>query len=116
MDLIWANNGVLSPCHFMCAVYFAFGFVATRFFLDRFIFRTSSTSAQPRNWQNIRQKGWPFKFNEATRAKIVKWSESMWKLTYYATVELCVLRITYYEPCFKYTKGYFRGWPNQELK
>ncbi|GMP38280.1 hypothetical protein CsSME_00009587 [Camellia sinensis var. sinensis] len=58
----------------------------------------------------------PFKFNEATRAKIVKWSKSMWKLTYYATVELCVLRITYYEPCLKYTKGYFRAWPNQELK
>ncbi|GMP38279.1 hypothetical protein CsSME_00009587 [Camellia sinensis var. sinensis] len=109
MDLIWTNNGVLSPCHFMCAVYFAFGFVATRFFLDRFIFRRLAI------WL-LCNGAVPFKFNEATRAKIVKWSKSMWKLTYYATVELCVLRITYYEPCLKYTKGYFRAWPNQELK
>lgn len=40
----------------------------------------------------------------------------MWKLTYYATVEACVLTITYHESWFKDTKGYFRGWPNQELK
>ncbi|CAL5329258.1 unnamed protein product [Camellia sinensis] len=25
-------------------------------------------------------------------------------------LKLCVLRITYYEPWFKYTKGYFRGY------
>ncbi|THG18422.1 hypothetical protein TEA_023766 [Camellia sinensis var. sinensis] len=58
----------------------------------------------------------PLKINEATRAKMVKCSESMWKLTYYATVEACVLTITYHESWFKDTKGYFRGWPNQELK
>ncbi|KAL7206533.1 hypothetical protein ACSBR2_019279 [Camellia fascicularis] len=109
MDLIWTNNGVPSPCHFMCAVYFAFGFVAARFFLDRFIFRRLAI------WL-LCYGAIPLKFNEATRAEIVKWTESMWKSTYYATVELCVLRITYNEPCFKYTKGYFRGWPNQELK
>ncbi|KAL7236603.1 hypothetical protein ACSBR1_019823 [Camellia fascicularis] len=109
MDLIWTNNGVPSPCHFMCAVYFAFGFVAARFFLDRFIFRRLAI------WL-LCYVAIPLKSNEATRAKIVKWTESMWKSTHYATVELCVLRITYNEPCFKYTKGYFRGWPNQELK
>ncbi|KAJ6927062.1 LAG1 longevity assurance [Populus alba x Populus x berolinensis] len=48
-------------------------------------------------------------------ATIVKCSESMWKLTYYATVEICVLKITYNEPWFRDTKEYFRGWPNQEL-
>ncbi|THG04474.1 hypothetical protein TEA_022646 [Camellia sinensis var. sinensis] len=30
MDLIWTNNGVPSLCHFMCALYFAFGFIAAR--------------------------------------------------------------------------------------
>lgn len=40
----------------------------------------------------------------------------MWKLTYYATVEVCVLKITYNEPWFRDTKEYFKGWPDQELK
>jgi ceramide synthetase len=48
-------------------------------------------------------------------ATIVKCSESMWKLTYYATVEICVLKITCNEPWFRDTKEYFRGWPHQEL-
>ncbi|GAB2268090.1 hypothetical protein Dimus_003068 [Dionaea muscipula] len=41
------------------------------------------------------------KLYEATLGKIVKCSESMWKLTYYATVEACVLRMTFYEPKFR---------------
>ncbi|MBA0591723.1 hypothetical protein Goarm_006013, partial [Gossypium armourianum] len=54
--------------------------------------------------------------NEATQVKITKCSESMWKLTYFATVETWVLKITYYEPWFGDSKGYFKDWPNQELK
>ncbi|GAB2298104.1 hypothetical protein Dimus_032176 [Dionaea muscipula] len=41
------------------------------------------------------------KLYEAILGKIVKCSESMWKLTYYATVEACVLRMTFYEPWFR---------------
>lgn len=54
--------------------------------------------------------------NEATRVKVGKISESMWKLTYYATVEFCILKIAYHEPWFRDTKLYFDGYPNQELK
>lgn len=57
----------------------------------------------------------PLKFDEATQAKIIKCSESLWKLTYYATVEASILRITYNEPWFTDTKEYFKGWPNQDL-
>ncbi|KAG8368374.1 hypothetical protein BUALT_Bualt15G0038900 [Buddleja alternifolia] len=56
------------------------------------------------------------KLNKATRAKIVKCSESMWKLTYYATLEVCVLATAYQEPWFRDIKQYFSGWPDQELK
>lgn len=56
------------------------------------------------------------KFNKATQTKLVKCSESMWKLTYYAAVEACILRFAYREPWFRDTNEYFRGWPNQELK
>ncbi|MFQ6636036.1 hypothetical protein Gotur_014278 [Gossypium turneri] len=58
----------------------------------------------------------PLRMNEATQVKITKCSESMWKLTYFATVETWVLKITYYEPWFGDSKGYFKDWPNQELK
>ncbi|KAL2537532.1 LAG1 longevity assurance-like protein 2 [Forsythia ovata] len=109
MDSIWTQNGVASFSHFIIALYFAFGFVPARFFLDKFIFRrlavwllSSGTSLT--------------KINEATRAKIAKFSESMWKLTYYASVEFCILRVTYQEPWFRDIKEYFNGWPNQELK
>ncbi|CAL5333721.1 unnamed protein product [Camellia sinensis] len=109
MDSIWTKNSVPSPWDFSLVLYFAFGFVAARFFLDRFIFRRLAI------WL-LCNGAIPLKINEATRAKMVKCSESMWKLTYYATVEACVLTITYHESWFKDTKGYFRGWPNQELK
>ncbi|KAM7470660.1 hypothetical protein LguiA_008843 [Lonicera macranthoides] len=109
MDWISSHNSVPSVSHFAIAVSFAFGFVAARSFLDKFIFRRVAI------WL-LTNGHVPLKMNEATRAKIVKSSESMWKLTYYATVELCILSIAYHEPWFTDLKGYFRGWPNQELK
>ena len=57
------------------------------------------------------------KVHEATaKSKVIKCSESLWKLTYYAAVEICVLKLTYHEPWFSDTNLYFKGWPNQELK
>lgn len=55
-------------------------------------------------------KAIPSRIDEAT---IRKCSESMWKFTYYATVEICALNITWNEPWFRDTKEYFRGWPHQ---
>ncbi|KAI8554486.1 hypothetical protein RHMOL_Rhmol05G0103200 [Rhododendron molle] len=109
MDSIWIDNGGPSAWHFAIAIYFAFGFVAARFFLDRFIFRKLAI------WL-LFNGAIPLKLNDTTQAKIVKCSESMWKLTYYATVEICILSITYHEPWLREAKGYFIGWPNQELK
>ncbi|GLU03202.1 hypothetical protein SLE2022_204120 [Rubroshorea leprosula] len=108
-SLIWSHNGRPEAWHFLAAVSFAFGFVGARFILDRFIFRTFAT------WL-FSNGATPLKLNEATSAKIVKCSESMWKLAYYTAVEIFVLKITYQEPWFRDTKGYFRGWPDQELK
>lgn len=109
MESIWSYYGEPSSWHFLVAVYFAFGFVVARFFLDRFIFRRLAA------WL-LSNGSVPLKINEATRAKIVKCSESMWKLAYYATIEACILKISYNEPWFRDTKEYFRGWPDQELK
>ncbi|GLT60449.1 hypothetical protein SLA2020_332140 [Shorea laevis] len=108
-SLIWSHNDKPAAWHFLAAVSFAFCFVGARFLLDRFIFRRLAT------WL-LSDGAAPLKMNEATRAKIVKCSESMWKLAYYTTVEIFVLKITYQEPWFRDTKEYFRGWPDQELK
>lgn len=98
-----------SAVDFLIAIYFAVAFVAARFFFDRFLFRRLAI------WL-LRDGPTPLKMDEAVQAKVSKISESMWKLTYYATVEVFVLSIAYEEPWFRDTKEYFRGWPNQELK
>jgi hypothetical protein len=108
MDSIWSHATAPHESHFAIAIYFAIGFVVTRFFVDRFIFRRLAI------WL-LSNGDVPLKIDEATRAKIVKCSESMWKLAYYATVEACVLKVTYHEPWFRDAKELFRGWPNQEL-
>ncbi|PIN06055.1 Protein transporter of the TRAM (translocating chain-associating membrane) superfamily [Handroanthus impetiginosus] len=109
MESIWTQSGVPSIWHFSIAIYFTFAFVAARFILDRFIFRRLAIWLLSRRTTHL-------KLNEETRAKLAKCSESMWKLTYYGTVEFCILTTIYQEPWFRDIKAYFTGWPNQELK
>ncbi|KAJ0076624.1 hypothetical protein Patl1_36135 [Pistacia atlantica] len=109
MDSIWTQSGPTDAWHFIVAVLFAPGFVVARFLLDKFIFGRLAI------WL-LSNGNLPLKMNEAARAKVGKCSESMWKLTYYATVEFCILKIAYHEPWFRDTKLYFDGYPNQELK
>ncbi|GAA0141824.1 transferase [Lithospermum erythrorhizon] len=98
-----------SISHFGIAIGFSFLFLCARFILDRFIFRKLAT--------RLLSNGAPaLKFDEATKSKINKCSESMWKLIYYATAESCLLAATYNEPWFNDVTLFFRGWPNQELK
>ncbi|PNX82269.1 LAG1 longevity assurance 2-like protein, partial [Trifolium pratense] len=58
----------------------------------------------------------PSRITKEMEVKIGKCTESMWKLTYYATVEAFILKFTYQEPWFTNSKLYFKDWPNQELK
>lgn len=58
----------------------------------------------------------PSKIDDTKQAKIVKFTESMWKLTYFLTVVLWALTIIHYEPWSRDNKEYFRGWPDHELK
>ncbi|KAJ7946052.1 LAG1 longevity assurance like [Quillaja saponaria] len=109
MESFWNENTQPEFWHFSAAIYLAFAFIVARFFLDRFVFRRLAI------WF-LSNGAAPLKINEATQAKIVKFSESVWKLTYYATVEAFILKTIYHEPWFTDTKLYFRGWPNQELK
>ncbi|XP_038692680.1 LAG1 longevity assurance homolog 2-like isoform X3 [Tripterygium wilfordii] len=108
MDSVWSNSSEPDAYHFVIALFFAVGFVVVRFYLDRFVFRRLAL------W--LTNGAAQMKINEGTYAKVAKCSESMWKLTYYATVEAWILKIAYHEPWFRDTHYYFKGWPNQELK
>ncbi|XP_023645774.1 LAG1 longevity assurance homolog 2 isoform X2 [Capsella rubella] len=101
--------GSLKPSHFQTAVCFAFGFFLSRLFLDKFVFHRIAV------WL-LSTGSSPLKLNDATRGKIIKCKESLWKLLYYASCELLVLEFVYPEPWFGDLKLYFDGWPNQELK
>ncbi|GER42188.1 LAG1 longevity assurance homolog 2 [Striga asiatica] len=109
MESIWNSGGEPSAWHFIVAVYFAFGFVTVRFFLDRCVFRKLAI------WLLSRRKTL-LKHDKKTSEKIVKCSESLWKLTYYGTIEFCVLITAYREPWFNDVKQYFRDLLDQELK
>ncbi|XP_047338608.1 ceramide synthase LOH2-like [Impatiens glandulifera] len=109
MESIWVDNAGPSIFHLLWAICFAIAFVIARFLLDRYVFRGLAIWLLSKGSEQ-------FKLNEATQAKIVKCSESMWKLTYYATIETCILSISYNQPWISGGKEYFRGWPNQELK
>ncbi|KAF9599952.1 hypothetical protein IFM89_001987 [Coptis chinensis] len=108
MELLWSRCSAPDPWHFLFALYFVFFFFAARFFLDNFVYKKLAI------WFSVGAA--LEKIDEAKRAKIVKCSESMWKLTYYATVETFVLTIAYHEYWFRDTDQYLRGWPDQELK
>ncbi|XP_020103535.1 ASC1-like protein 3 [Ananas comosus] len=111
MGSIWDSTVAGGPelRHFSWAVFFAVAFFCARFILDRLIY-------QPLATRMLSTKGALMMNEEARLAKIVKFSESMWKLTYYASVQVWVLSIITQEPWSLDTKEYFKGWPNQELK
>lgn len=71
---------------------------------------------QPLAMKLLSYKAVPMMNDEAKWSKITKCSESMWKLTYYAAVQIWVLSIIKQETWSLDTKEYFKGWPNQELK
>ncbi|CAI0556945.1 unnamed protein product [Linum tenue] len=107
---IWSRDiGRPEPWHSVTAVCFAVCLCGARFLLDKFIFRGVTV------WL-LGKRAASVKIDEVTQATIIKCTESMWKLTYYATLEVYVLKILFEEPWFWDSQLYFRGLPNQELK
>ncbi|XP_027112485.1 ceramide synthase LOH2 isoform X2 [Coffea arabica] len=118
LDSMWKADVVPSAWHFLLAVYFAVGFAVARFLFDKHLLQEvgeEMTVQRVATWL-LSNGSIPLKINKARRMKIAKCSESLWKLTYYATVELSVLLVIYGEPWFTDIQEYFRGWPNQHLK
>ncbi|XP_042471761.1 ASC1-like protein 3 isoform X1 [Zingiber officinale] len=111
MEKIYFDNGVgfPEPENLFLVLVFAFGSFLARLFLDRVVYK-------PFSMKLLRYKAVPMVNDEAKWTKIIKSCESMWKLTYYASVQIWVISIIKQEPWSLNTKEYFKGWPNQELK
>ncbi|WOL08380.1 ASC1-like protein 3 [Canna indica] len=110
MEMVLSIDGGPEPGNFLIVLFFAFGFFVARFLLARFLYKPCATrllGCKASLMMTDRDGRW---------SKVVKCTESMWKLTYYATVQIWVLSIINEEPWSLDTKEYFKGWPNQELK
>ncbi|KAG6483373.1 hypothetical protein ZIOFF_060018 [Zingiber officinale] len=110
MGLNWGvSEGGPQPGNLILVFYFSLASFLAHFLLDRFVYKLCA----------MRLLGYKthVRMNDVAKwSKIVKCTESMWKLTYYATVEIWALSIIQREPWSLDTKQYFKGWPNQELK
>lgn len=76
---------------------------------------TVTVTGKGGHWQNSKRKD-EDAHHASKMNKIVKFSESMWKLTYYAGVQCWALLIIHREPWSLHTRLYFSAWPNQPLR
>ncbi|KAJ4756956.1 LAG1 longevity assurance 2 [Rhynchospora pubera] len=121
--------------HFSLALLFSCAFFFARFLLDRFLYQplaariivirsktTAKTKIQPKtnggrptaNDLQLQDNHHANKQNNKVN-KIIKFSESMWKLTYYLGVQCWALLIICRQPWSLHTRLYFAAWPNQPL-
>ncbi|KAL3687661.1 hypothetical protein R1sor_013970 [Riccia sorocarpa] len=83
-----------------------------RFVLDVTVFQRLAQSAIfPGGEQNFKKI-----VRDSRRKKIPKFTESAWKLTYYAAMVALALSVTCKEPWFTNTDAFWHGWPNQSMK
>ncbi|CAM0150506.1 unnamed protein product [Urochloa decumbens] len=90
------------------ALLFSLFFICARFLLDRLVYKPLAVYL-------FNTKASKLMNDEARQAKIVKFSESIWKLTYYASVQAWVLVIIKQEPWSLDYMQYFDGWPDQPI-
>lgn len=110
MEVVWGGGGVGVPetSHFLLAICIAVGLLGARFILDLLIFKRLACL--------LLKYGAPkVMIDDATQSKIIKCSESMWKLTYYVSMQLWFISIARQDHWPLNTKEYLKGWPNQEL-
>lgn len=105
---IWDGDGAPDVSHLLIAIIFALGFAPVRFLLDFLVYKRLAV----RLLHNGRA---PLVIDETRQLKVYKCSESMWKFTYYGSVQMWVISILRQAPWSMNTKEYFKGWPNQEL-
>ncbi|CAK9210723.1 unnamed protein product [Sphagnum troendelagicum] len=92
--------------------YFAMSFPVLRYFLDIFIFQKLARQCIFPHGERLMKKS----MQEAGLKKLPKFTESAWKLTYYAVAETLLLLCTAREPWFGKTKYFWINWPYHMLK
>ncbi|XP_002989967.2 ASC1-like protein 3 [Selaginella moellendorffii] len=86
------------------ALYFALAFPLGRWLLDALVYqRLAACFIYPRKVKDRKKK-------------LLKATESMWKLTYYTASEAFALYATAREPWFASSHGYWERWPGHTMK
>ncbi|KAJ6800835.1 ASC1-like protein 3 [Iris pallida] len=109
MEAVFCAGDKPDASHFLIALSFSVSFLGARFLLDNLVFKHLARGLLMKGVAKV-------VIDDARQSKIVKCSESMWKLTYYASAQLWVISILQQEPWSTDTDQYFKGWPNQELR
>ncbi|KAI0512203.1 hypothetical protein KFK09_012841 [Dendrobium nobile] len=108
MSSIWDDDGAPDVSHALIAIIFALGFAPVRFLLDFLVYKRLAMRLLHSGRATL-------VIDETRQLKVYKCSESMWKFTYYVSVQMWVISILRQAPWLMNTKEYFKGWPNQEL-
>ncbi|KAG0466617.1 hypothetical protein HPP92_018197 [Vanilla planifolia] len=108
MAPIWDGGGAPDASQLLIAILFAMGFGLARLILNSLIYKRLAIRLLHNGCS-------PLMVDDSKLSKVDKCSESMWKFTYYASVQMWVISILYQAPWAMNTKQYFEGWPNQEL-
>lgn len=101
-------NNAPEATHLLIAIFFALGFAPARFLLNSFVYKRFA-------FRMLYGPAVPLMADVTKKSKFIKCSESMWKLTYYASVQMWAISILKQTPWAMNTKEYFSGWPNQDL-
>ncbi|CAA6664971.1 unnamed protein product [Spirodela intermedia] len=100
---------VPEPRHLLIAVCFGFGFALLRFLLDVFVYEHLSMRL-------LSDRATSIKTDVMERVEVVKFSESMWKLTYYiSALNSGLSEFIDQNHWTADIRQYFDGWPNREL-
>ncbi|KAG0468248.1 hypothetical protein HPP92_017576 [Vanilla planifolia] len=108
MAPIWDGGGAPDASQLLIAILFAMGFGLARLILNSLIYKRLAIRLLHNGCS-------PLMVDDSKLSKVDKCSESMWKFTYYASVQMWVISILCQAPWAMNTKQYFEGWPNQEL-
>ncbi|XP_020259652.1 ASC1-like protein 3 [Asparagus officinalis] len=101
--------GLPKESNFWLVAVFALSFGIVRLLLDALLYKPLS------NIMLRHANAGKVATDDAKQSKIIKCSESMWKFTYYASMQLWVILIMLNQTWSLNTEDYFQGWPNQEM-
>ncbi|KAJ7528595.1 hypothetical protein O6H91_15G009500 [Diphasiastrum complanatum] len=108
---MWEQEGFPQLKDYKLVFYFALAFPMARLLLDIYIFQALARWIVSPCGKRITAF-----VKDIEKKKLLKVTESMWKLTYYVSSLVFAFIVTYKEPWFGRSDAFWHGWPNQSIK